>query len=109
MVSGFGGDATDAIARIARPIHGERDLDRMLDQVGSARFVLIGGAGLGTHELNDLRGTLTRKLIAERGCAALAIAGGWSEALRVDRYVRGVGDDDSAATALSGVDRVPTR
>jgi erythromycin esterase-like protein len=108
MVSGLGGDAADAIARIARPIHGERDLDRMLDQVGAARFVLIGEASLGTHDLNDLRGTLTRKLIAERGFSALAIAGGWSEALRVDRYVRGLGDDDSAATALSGFDRFPT-
>lgn len=108
MVSGPGGDAADTMARIARPIHGERDLERLLDQIGSARFVLIGQSSLGTHELNDLRGTLTRKLIAERGFAGLAIAGGWSEALRVDRYVRGLGDDDAAATALSGFERFPT-
>jgi erythromycin esterase-like protein len=104
----LGGDATDAIARIARPIHGEHDLDRLLDQVSAARIVLIGEASHGMHELNDLRGTLTRKLIAERGFAALAIAGGWSEALRVDRYVRCQGDDDSATTALGAFERFPT-
>ena len=96
------------MARIARPIHGEADLDRLLDQIAAARLVLIGEVSYGTHELNDLRGTLTRKLIAERGFAGVAIAGGWPEAIRVDRYVRGQGDDDSAATALGGFERFPT-
>jgi erythromycin esterase-like protein len=116
MVSGSGGDAPDVpdkggseeVARIARPIHGEADLDRLLDQIAAARLVLIGEVSYGTHELNDLRGTLTRKLIAERGFAGVAIAGGWPEAIRVDRYVRGQGDDDSAATALGGFERFPT-
>ncbi|HEX3763146.1 MAG TPA: erythromycin esterase family protein [Kofleriaceae bacterium] len=96
------------MARVARPIHGEPDLDRLLEQVAAARIVLIGEASHGTHELNDLRGTLSRKLIAERGFAAVAIAGGWSEALRVDRYVRGASDDESAAVALAGFERFPT-
>jgi erythromycin esterase-like protein len=107
MVSGLGGDAREAVARIARPIHGESDLDRLLDQLAAARVVLIGEVGHGAHELNDLRGTLTRKLIAERGFAAVAIVGGWAEALRVDRYVRGQGDDEDAAAALGGFDRFP--
>jgi erythromycin esterase-like protein len=109
MVSGPGpgGEVRDAVARIARPIHGEPDLDRLLDQVAAARIVLIGEVSYGSHELNDLRGTLTRKLIAERGFTAVAIAGGWPEAIRVDRYVRGQGDDESAAAALAGFERFP--
>jgi erythromycin esterase-like protein len=51
---------------------------------------------------------LTRKLIAERGFAAVAIAGGWPEAIRVDRYVRGQGDAESAVAALAGFERFPT-
>ncbi|HEY0479634.1 MAG TPA: erythromycin esterase family protein [Kofleriaceae bacterium] len=105
---GPGGEAPDAIARIARPIHGEPDLDRLLEQIGAARIVLIGEPSHGMHELHDLRGTLTRKLIAERGFAAVAVAGGWPEALRIDRYVRGQSDDESAAAALSGFERFPT-
>jgi len=108
MVSGLGGEAGEAVARIARPIHGERDLDRLLDHVAAARIVLIGEVSYGTHELNDLRGTLTRKLIAERGFSAVAVAGGWTEAMRVDRFVRGQGDDESADAALAGFERFPT-
>ena len=107
-MAGLDGNDREVVARIARPIHGERDLERLLDQVEAARVVLIGQVSHGAHELNDLRGTLTRKLIAERGFAAVAIAGGWPEALRVDRYVRGQGDDESAITALAGFDRFPT-
>jgi erythromycin esterase-like protein len=108
MVLGLDGDTREAVGRIARPIQGDPDLDRLVDQVASARVVLIGGASHGAHELNDLRGTLTRKLIAERGFAAVAIAGGWPEAIRVDRYVRGQGHDESAAAALAGFERFPT-
>jgi erythromycin esterase-like protein len=104
---GIDGETREAVGRIARPIHGEPDLDRLLEQIAVARIVLIGEASHGTHELNDLRGTLTRKLIAERGFAAVAIAGGWSEAIRVDRYVRGQGDDESAVAALAGFERFP--
>jgi erythromycin esterase-like protein len=108
MVSGLDGEAREAVVRIARPIHGEPDLDLLLDQIGAARIVLIGAASHGTHELDDLRAALTRKLIAERGFAAVAIAGGWPEAIRVDRYVRGQGDDESADAALAGFERFPT-
>jgi erythromycin esterase-like protein len=110
-MAGPGGDAggaPEAMARIARPIHGERELDRMLDGIAAARVVMIGQVSYGCHELNDLRGTLTRKLIAERGFAGVAISGGWPEAMRIDRYVRGIGDDESAARALSGFERFPT-
>jgi erythromycin esterase-like protein len=105
---GIDGEVREAVGRIARPIHGEPDLDRLIEQIAAARIVLIGEASHGAHELNDLRGTLTRKLIAERGFAAVAIAGGWPEAIRVDRYVRGQGHDESAAAALAGFDRFPT-
>ncbi|HEX3482477.1 MAG TPA: erythromycin esterase family protein [Kofleriaceae bacterium] len=108
MVTGIDGEVREAVGRIARPVHSEPDLDRLLEPIAAARIVLIGEASHGAHELNDLRGTLTRKLIAEHGFAAVAIAGGWSEAIRVDRYVRGQGDDESAAAALVGFERFPT-
>jgi erythromycin esterase-like protein len=108
VMAALGGEGPDAIAQIARPIHGEHDLDQLIEDIGDARLVLIGEGSHGMHELNDLRGTLTRKLIAERGFAAVAIAGGWSEALRIDRYVRARSDDESAAAALAGFERFPT-
>ncbi|HEX7843460.1 MAG TPA: erythromycin esterase family protein [Kofleriaceae bacterium] len=111
MVSGSGSESPEAIARIARPIHGDAELDRLIEQVGAARIVLIGGTSYGMVEQSELRAALTRKLIAERGFAAVAVAGGWPEALRVDRYVRGQGGqghDESPAVALTGFERFPT-
>ena len=108
MVSIPVGESPEAIARIARPIHGEAELDQLLDLVGTARIVLIGEASHGTHEFYDLRASLTRKLIADRGFAGVAIEGDWPDALRVDRYVRRAGDDESADDALSGFERFPS-
>ena len=108
MVSVPVGEVPEAVARIARPLHGEADLDRLVDLVGKRRFVLIGEATHGSHEFYDLRASLTRKLIVERGFDAVAIEGDWPDALRVDRYVRCAGDDESAYDALGGFQRFPT-
>lgn len=108
MVSIPVGETPEAIARIARPLHGDRALDELIDLAGAARIVLIGEASHGTHEFYDLRAALTRKLIADHGFAAVAIEGDWPDALRVDRYVRRIGDDDSANDALAGFERFPT-
>jgi len=108
MVSISVGGVSAAVARLARPIYGEDELDQLLDLVASARIVLLGEATHGTHEFYDLRATLTRKLIGERGFAAMAIEGDWPDALRVDRYIRSLGDDDSAHDALASFERFPT-
>ncbi|HEU0033430.1 MAG TPA: erythromycin esterase family protein [Kofleriaceae bacterium] len=107
MVSAPAGEGPDAIARIARPIQGEDELEQLLDLVGHARIVLLGEATHGTHEFYDLRASLTRKLIDDRGFAAVAVEGDWPDALRVDRYIRGIGDDDSAEEALAAFERFP--
>lgn len=108
MVSGAIGETPEAIFRIARPIHGEHDLDHLLDLVGTARLVLIGDASHGSHEFHDLRGSLTRKLISKHGFSAVAIEGDWPDALRVDRHVRLRSDDESPVDALAGFARFPT-
>src|SRR4030088_3123721 len=94
-------EAPDAIARVARPIRGEQPLDDLVDLIGGARRVLMGEPSHGTHEFYDLRASLTRKLISQRGFAAVAVEGDWPDALRVDRYVRQGGDDEIADDALA--------
>ena len=80
----------------------------LLELIGDARFVLIGEASHGTHEFYLERARLTRRLITERGCTAVVAEADWPDALRVDRYVRGRGDDVDAEAALSGFERFPT-
>ena len=83
------------------------DYDALLERIGDARFVLLGEASHGTHEFYRERSRITRRLIAEKGFAAVAIEGDWPSAARVNRYVRGSGSDTSAAMALEDFERFP--
>jgi erythromycin esterase-like protein len=93
--------ASATLSRLVRPIYGENELDQLLDLVGQARIVVLGAGSYGTHEHYDVRASLTRKLINQRGFAGVVIEADWPDALRVDRYVRELGDDDDAASALA--------
>jgi erythromycin esterase-like protein len=103
-----------ARARRQRPRHRPEHLvglgaahERLLERSRDARFVLVGEASHGTHEFYRERAEFTKRLIVEGRCAAVAVAADWPHAYRVNRYVRGVGDDESAEEALSGFRRFP--
>ena len=49
-------DASAQIRSLARPLSRAADLDRLVDAVGSARFVCLGEASHGTHEYYRLAG-----------------------------------------------------
>lgn len=83
------------------------DYDALLDRIGPARFVLIGEASHGTHEFYRERARLTRRLIEERGFTAVAAEADWPDAYRLNRFVRGQGDDMSAREALGDFGRFP--
>ncbi|HEY8977009.1 MAG TPA: erythromycin esterase family protein [Burkholderiaceae bacterium] len=87
---------------------GDGEFDELLRRIGNARFVLLGEASHGTHEFYEARARITRRLIAERGFDAVAIEGDWPDAYRVNRHVRGLGDDRDASGALAGFQRFPT-
>lgn len=99
---------TDAVRVAARPLNGDSDdYDALLEGIGEARFVLIGEASHGTHEFYRERARMTRRLIEEKGFTAVAVEADWPDAYRVNRYVRGQGQDPSALEALSDFQRFP--
>lgn len=75
--------------------------------IGDARFVLIGESSHGTHEFYEARAAITKWLIQEKGFCAIAAEADWPDAYRVNRYVRGLGDDTTPDEALSGFERFP--
>ena len=81
--------------------------DDLLDLAGDARLVLIGEATHGTHEFYAERAAITRRLIEERGFAAVAAEADWPDAYRVNCFVRGAGDDADASAALGDFRRFP--
>jgi erythromycin esterase-like protein len=84
------------------------DYDPLLRRIGDARIVLLGEASHGTHDFYHERATITRRLIEEKGFSLVVVEADWPDAYRVNRFVRGVGEDESAAAALGDFRRFPT-
>ncbi len=100
----------EAVVRAeAIPLAGDpRQYDELIAGIGDARLVLLGEATHGTHEFYRERGYITRRLIAEKGFAGVAVEADWPDAYRINRYVRGSGPDQDAAEALEDFKRFPT-
>ncbi|MES2919035.1 MAG: erythromycin esterase family protein [Pseudomonadota bacterium] len=99
----------EQLRRAALPLLGEDgDYDALLEQIGDSRFVLLGEASHGTHEFYRERARITQRLIAEKGFMAVAVEADWPDTWRVNRFVRGLGEDAYAADALDGFRRFPT-
>ncbi len=105
------GDAAliEALRGAAYPlIAGARDYDPLMERIGEVRFALLGEASHGTHEFYHERAEITKRLITEKDFKAVAVEADWPDAYRVNRYVRGFGDDVEAAEALADFRRFPT-
>ena len=102
-------ETLDAVARHARVLPGAACDDSVLMRlVGDADFALLGEASHGTDDFYRERAAITRRLIVERGTAAVAVEADWPDALRVNRYVRGLPGDADGRAALGGFRRFPT-
>jgi erythromycin esterase-like protein len=86
---------------------GARDLDPLLAVVGDARLVLLGEATHGTREFYEERARITRLLVEEKGFTTVVVEADWPDAYRLNRFVRGTGDDADARAALGDFRRFP--
>src|SRR6266550_652287 len=99
----------DTIRKNSNPLAGgSADYDSLIQQIGEAQFVLIGEASHGTHEFYRERAQITKRLIEEKGFAAVAVEADWPDAYRVNRYVQGEREDAEAIESLAGFKRFPT-
>ncbi|HEV7459016.1 MAG TPA: erythromycin esterase family protein [Solirubrobacteraceae bacterium] len=91
-----------------RPLAGEAaDYDPLVERAAERRYVLLGEASHGTHDFYRERAEITKRLIAEAGYTAVAVEADWPDAYRVNRFVRGAGDDADAEEALRDFRRFP--
>ena len=99
----------DIVRQRARPLKGDpAQYDALVEGIGDRRIVLLGEATHGTHEFYRERAFITRRLITEKGFAAVAVEADWPDAYRVNRYVRGTGADRDSVDALADFGRFPT-
>jgi Erythromycin esterase/Phosphoribosyl transferase domain len=97
------------IRRAAMPVReGVPSEETLFDLVGDARLVLIGEASHGTHDFYAARAAMTRRLIEQRGFRGVAVEADWPDAYRVNRYVRGRGEDATAEESMRDFQRFPT-
>jgi erythromycin esterase-like protein len=100
---------SEALRLAAKPLSTPDDLDPLLDQVGEARFVLLGEASHGTSDFYRWRAELSKRLIQEHGFNFIAVEGDWPDCYRVNRYIRGLpGGGASAREVLHAFERWPT-
>lgn len=96
------------LRRVLTPMLGRpSDFDAVLERVGDAHVVALGEATHGTHEMYALRLALTKRLVEEKGFSTLIVEADWPDAYRVNRYVRGDGNDRNAEQALGDFVRFP--
>jgi len=98
----------EALRKASQPLANEGNLDAVLEQVGNARFVLLGEASHGTLEFYTWRAALTRRLIEEKGFTVIAVEGDWPDAYEVNQYVRGQGAPGRPRDVLQAFNRWPT-
>src|SRR6266513_910300 len=72
------------------------DYDPLLQQIGDARYVLLGEASHGTHEFYRQRAQITKRLIQEKNFNAVAVEADWPDAYRINSYIRGASADAEA-------------
>ena len=97
------------IRGLAHPLTTARDLDPVVDAVGSCRFVCLGEASHGTHEYYRWRADLSRRLVEERGVTWIGVEGDWPDCSRINRWVRGLDHQDlDARGVLLRFERWPT-
>jgi len=102
-------DIVGLVRERAIPLQGDpRQYDALIDAIGDARVVLLGEATHGTHEFYRERSYITRRLIGEKGFAAVAVEADWPDAYRINRFVRASSADEDAVQALADFGRFPT-
>lgn len=97
------------IRQNARPIsETAANDDALMDFIGDANIVLMGEASHGTHDFYYERAQISRRLVAEKGFSAIAVEADWPDAYRINRFVRGMGEDLTPREAVGDFRRFPT-
>src|ERR1043166_2561722 len=90
-------NAVEVVRSSAHELTGAaEDYDPLMELIGDAQFVLLGEASHGTHEFYRTRCEITKRLIREKNFSAVAVEADWPDAYRINRFVRGAGNDVEA-------------
>jgi erythromycin esterase-like protein len=86
----------------------DSDLDRIINEIGDSRIVLLGEASHGTSEYYKIRAALSKRLIEEKGFNIIAVEGDWPASQSVNRYIKGYDETQNPREVLQSFKRWPT-
>lgn len=87
----------------------EKDLDVLINAIGDAKVVLLGESTHGTHEYYTWRTAITKRLILEKGFDFMAVEGDWTDAYRINEFIKErLHDSSEIIEALKLFDRWPS-
>lgn len=102
-------DLISGIEKASHQITSAKDLEPLINEIGDARYVLLGEASHGTHEYYTWRTHITKRLIAEKNFSFIAVEGDWPDCYRLNRYIKGYPDSGkNAVEVLHTFNRWPT-
>lgn len=78
-------------------LNNHSDVDALLQEIGDARYVLLGKASHGTHEYYTWRSHISKRLIEEKGFSFIAVEGDWPDCYRLNRFVKNYPDSGKIA------------
>ena len=98
-----------SIKNYARPFDSIDDLDPLIEDIGDAKYVLLGESSHGTSEYYTIRAELSKRLIKEKGFSVIAVEGDWPSCQSINRYIKNIGSPPSdVREALESFNRWPT-
>lgn len=77
-----------SIKNYARPFDSIDDLDPLMEDIGDAKYVLLGESSHGTSEYYTIRAELSKRLIKEKGFSVIAVEGDWPSCQSINRYIK---------------------
>ncbi len=101
-------DTKIADALNERAVDTDDDYKKIISAASGKTFILLGESSHGTAEFYHARAQITKDLILNGLCDAVAVEADWPDAYRVNRYVCGRSDDEDGQEALANFERFPT-
>jgi erythromycin esterase len=102
-------DLRKVISENSIPLNNEAGLQKLIDMIGDAKYVLLGEASHGTHEYYTWRTQISKMLIEKKGFSFIAVEGDWPDCYRLNRYIKNYPDSGkSAYEVLHSFNRWPT-
>jgi erythromycin esterase len=102
-------DLSKLILENSIELKNENSLLELIEQIGDAKYVLLGEASHGTHEYYVLRAQISKLLFEKKGFSFIAVEGDWPDCYRLNRYIKNYPDSGkNAEEVLQTFNRWPT-